>query len=264
MDRPAATLAPVLARTLAALVVLTAAWLAPHGRALAQSAFADWAAVVISGDYHAHSGARSDAFDAARRDVSTALIKMGFSPQNMAQFSSLPEGPPAGAKAATIPSISKEFDRLAGQAKGGCLLYFTSHGAPGYVMMHDEPLTASGLATMIDEACGSSRPTVVIISACFSGSLIPTLAGPQRMILTAARPDRSSFGCGESDKYPYFDACMLQVIPTVDDFITLGRAARACVAAREKVEGMSPPSEPQMLVGAGLSPTLPFYSFSQR
>jgi hypothetical protein len=84
------------------------------------------------------------------------------------------------------------------------------------------------------------------------------------MILTAARQDRSSFGCGESDKYPYFDACILQSAPTVDDFIALGVSARACVAARERAEGLTPPSEPQMAVGAGLSPVLPFYSFSQR
>ena len=30
------------------------------------------------------------------------------------------------------------------------------------------------------------------------------------MVLTAARPDRTSFGCGEADKYPYFDDCFLQ------------------------------------------------------
>lgn len=248
---------------LGAAVILAAAWLAA-GAARAESPFANWAAVVVAGDFRAHSGARSDAFDNARRDVSAALLKLGFAPSHIGQFSSLPEGPPAGAKPAQIATISAEFQRLAALAPEGCLLYFTSHGAPGYVMMSDAPLMASGLAQIVNSACPASRPTVLIISACFSGSLIPTLSGPQRMILTAARPDRSSFGCGESDKYPYFDACILEVLPTVDDFAALASAAKACVAARETREKLSPPSEPQVMVGAGLAPVLPFYSFSQR
>jgi hypothetical protein len=103
----------------------------------------------------------------------------------------------------------------------------------------------------------------VVISACFSGVFVPDLAAPNRMILTAARPDRSSFGCGESDKYTYFDTCILQVLPIVDDFVALADAAKACVAAKEKATGASPPSEPQLAVGAGLAPVLPFYSFGQ-
>ena len=74
---------------------------------------------------------------------------------------------------------------------------------------------------MISSACGR-RPTIVIISACFSGVFVPALADANRMILTAARPDRSSFGCSESDKYPYFDACMLKVLPSAHDFVGAG------------------------------------------
>jgi hypothetical protein len=255
--------AAILARISAVFLVAGAVWLGDHGRAAAESPFANWAAVVISGDYHAHSGGRSEAFDNARRDVSDALIKIGFSKDHIAQFSSRPGDLPPGVKIASVPVIAAEFNRLAAESTEGCLLYFSSHGAPGLVMLRDEPLTASGLARLIDDACGLSRPTVVIVSACFSGSLIPTLSAPQRLILTAARPDRSSFGCSESDKYPYFDACILETLPTVDDFMALGRAARECVAAKEKAGNLSPASEPQMAVGVAISPTIPFYSFSQ-
>ena len=65
---------------------------------------------------------------------------------------------------------------------------------------------------------------IVVISACFSGVFVPALAGDQRMILTAARPDRTSFGCGESDKYPYFDDCFLSSAPQARDFLDLGAA----------------------------------------
>ena len=40
-------------------------------------------------------------------------------------------------------------------------------------------------------------------------------------------------------------------------FIALGRAAGACVAAREKREHVGPPSEPQLRVGAGIAAALP-------
>ena len=103
---------------------------------------------------------------------------------------------------------------------------------------------------------------MVIVSACFSGVFVPALAGANRMVLTAARPDRSSFGCGEADKYPYFDQCVLESLPHSADFATLGRTVQACVAARETKEGMKPPSEPQLYIGGGLKPLLPLYSLA--
>ena len=66
-------------------------------------------------------------------------------------------------------------------------------------------MMASGLAEIVDSACPASKPTVLIISACYSGSLIPTLSGPNRMIITAARSDRSSFGCQEENEFTFFD-----------------------------------------------------------
>ncbi len=113
---------------------------------------------------------------------------------------------------------------------------------------------------MISDACGK-RPTIVIISACFSGVFVPALADPHRMILTAARPDRSSFGCSESDKYPYFDTCMLESLPQAHDFVALAPKVQACVADREQQIGASPPSEPQVFVGAQLRFVLPLMAF---
>ena len=79
------------------------------------------------------------------------------------------------------------------------------------------------------------------------------------MVLTAARPDRSSFGCGESDRYPYFDDCFLKSFGQARDFAELGRKVQACVARREIETHMSPPSEPQLWIGAALRPLIPLY-----
>jgi hypothetical protein len=46
--------------------------------------------------------------------------------------------------------------------------------------------------------------TVIIISACYSGSLIGDLRAPERIIITAARADRSSFGCAPDSRHTFF------------------------------------------------------------
>jgi hypothetical protein len=228
----------------------------------APSPFSDWAAVVVAGDWHAHSGGPSEAFDNARRDVSLALEGAGFDQANLRQFSVRPERYKDTNPGKTDPqSIYDGLDEVAGKATGGCLIYFSSHGAPQGVVVDQQILPPGVLASMVDHSCGA-RPTIVVISACYSGVFVPALAKPNRMILTAARPDRTSFGCGESDKYPYFDDCFLQSMPTAKDFVGLARAVQACVAARETKEGMRPPSEPQVYVGAQLRPLLPFYSLA--
>ncbi|MEO6380286.1 MAG: hypothetical protein ABIO37_19855, partial [Caulobacteraceae bacterium] len=43
-------------------------------RAQTASPFANWAAIVVAGDWRAHDGGPSEGFDNARRDISKALI----------------------------------------------------------------------------------------------------------------------------------------------------------------------------------------------
>ena len=235
------------AAALAALAV--SILVAPH--ALAASPFARWAAVIVSGDDQAaHVDAPTEAFDNARRDVARALEARGFSPANIAEFSVEPDRhPDTHPGPADLAAIGRGLSRLAAQAPDGCLFYLTSHGSPDGAVLGERLIAPRTLARVIGAACGG-RPTVVVISACFSGVFVPPLEGPDRLVLTAARRDRSSFGCGESDKYPFFDGCILESLPASADFVALAIRTRACVARREREEGMSPPSEPQTSVGA--------------
>jgi hypothetical protein len=250
-------------RRLARLAGLLAGLLLAHpAPAAAGSMFADWSAVVVAGDWHAHSGGPSEAFDNARRDVSHALEQAGFSPQNLRQFSVRPERyKDPGLQKSAPQAIYNTLVDLTAHAQGGCLIYFSSHGAPQGVVVDQQFLPPGVLGAMLDNTCGK-RPTVVIISACFSGVFVPALASANRMVLTAARPDRSSFGCGEADKYPYFDQCVLESMPGAPDFMALGRTVQDCVAKREIKEGMKPPSEPQLFIGPALKPMLPLYSLA--
>ncbi len=45
---------------------------------------------------------------------------------------------------------------------------------------------------------------MIIISACFSGSMIGDLRAPERIIIAAARVDRSSFGCAPDRHNTFF------------------------------------------------------------
>lgn len=235
----------------------------PASAVRANGPFSDWAAVFVAGDWHAHSGKPSEAFDNARLDIGKEFVEAGFEPRNIRQFSVRPSRYADHPLESRPAVVGEQLTKLAGTATGGCLFYMTSHGAPDAMVFGPKLFPPAGMARLVDDACGA-RPTVVILSACFSGIFVPALAKPDRMILTAARPDRTSFGCGESDRYPYFDACMVQSLPQAQDFIQLAERVRACVAAREKATGMEPASEPQLYIGAELRPKLSFLTFARR
>ncbi|NGM52167.1 peptidase C13 [Caulobacter sp. 602-2] len=249
-----------MARAASFLIGLLLALLA-IAPAHAEGPFDRWAAVVVAGDFRAHSGGSTEAFDNARRDISQSLTALGFPAP--AQFSTRPKRYPSQDVAASdAKSIQAGLASAAQAAPAGCFVYITSHGAPEGVVMGEKILRPQRLAAMVDDAC-PGRPSIVVISACFSGVFVPVLERDDRMILTAARPDRTSFGCGESDRYPYFDDCFLSEIGKARDFAALGRAVQACVARKEVDTGMTPPSEPQMWIGPELRPLLPLYAFSK-
>lgn len=249
---------PRLARL---FLLLAISWLAPSLPACAASAFADWSAVVVAGDWHDHGGGPSEGFDNARRDVSAALLRAGFQPQNLRQFSVRPERYKPQPSKSDVDSIYNGLVDVTAKAQGGCLVYFTSHGAPSGVVIADRIVPPGVIAGMLDSTCGE-RPTIVVVSACFSGVFVQGLAKSNRMILTAARPDRTSFGCGQDDKYPYFDDCFLQSMPGAHEFAGLAEAVRMCVSQREEAVGATPPSEPQLWIGPALAPMLPLYQFA--
>lgn len=230
---------------------------------LAQGPFARWTAVVVAGDWRAQSGGPTEAFDNARRDVARTLTQIGFNPAAVRQFSVRPERYAAEAPGPSDPrAIHGGLKQTARIAPAGCLFYITSHGGPEGALLGEITLRPQYLAALIEDAC-PARPSVVVISACFSGVFIPALQKPDRMVLTAARPDRASFGCGESDKYPFFDDCFLSSATTARDFIALGAAVQACVARKEVEVGAQPASEPQVWIGPALRPFLPLYPFTR-
>jgi hypothetical protein len=216
--------------------------------------YADWAAIVVAGDWHSHSGAPSDVFDNARRDISADLAQIGFSPNNILQFSVRSNRFP-GAEHSDKQTIANDLWDLSNRTSGGCLAYFTSHGSPDGIVLDEGMMSPSSMATMIDNACGA-RPTVIFVAACYSGVFVDPLSGPNRFVMTAARPDRPSFGCGDNDHYTFFDNCFLDTIGKVGDFSGLAQSIRTCVSSKEHQIGALP-SEPQLKIGTNLAGALP-------
>src|ERR1043166_430376 len=214
--------------------------------------YADWAAVVVAGDWHAHDGSPSEIFHNSRRDVAAALIGIGFRPANVMQFSTRPDRYPEHPLLAEPQTISNALWDLSNRTSAGCLAYFSSHGTPSGLVLGDSELAPDNLDVMLANACGD-RPTIVVLSACYSGAFVAALKAPNRLVMTAARPDRTSFGCGGSNKYPYFDTCFLSAIQNVHDFPDLATQPRAWVGEMEIKQKASPPSEPQISMGADIA-----------
>jgi hypothetical protein len=241
------------------LILLIAGLLALAAPAHAQSRFSHWAAAVVSADWRDHEGHPIAGFDNARRDVVAGLLDAGFSRANLVDYSLRPDVPNPVEGRDALRGIAE----AAGRAQDGCLLYFTSHGAPdAMVFGPDGVVTPDMMANMVRSWCGA-RPTVLIVSACYSGIFVDGLKAPNRMILTAASRDRTSFGCGANETYPWFDACVLEALPQASDFLALAAGARACVARREQEAGVTLPSEPQLFVGAEMQMRLPTLRFTR-
>lgn len=215
--------------------------------------FSNWAVLIVAGDDRDHDGHPAQVFDNARRDLAKAFAAMGFNPANMAEFSveNVPDAQPTD-----IATIANTLWDLSNRAPGGCLIYFTSHGAYDKgILVGDEILGPEKFAAMVNNACGS-KPSVIVMSACFSGQFVPSLQAPNRLIFTAAAPDRASFGCGNDFRYTFFDQCFLQAVPGSGDFPDLAVGAMRCVAKREHDLGAAPPSDPQLAVGPNVASAL--------
>jgi len=238
------------------VVVLFALVCASSASAQGQSRFAGWTTAVIAGDWRA-GDQPIQAFDNALRDLSAGFVAAGLPAETLVSRSLRPDVPnPVSVKSA-VNDIAAAMER--GQA--GCLLYFTSHGSPeGIVLGPDTTLTPAMAAVLVRRWCGA-RPTVVVLSACFSGVFTNALQAPNRMVLTAARRDRTSFGCGANETYPWFDGCVIETLPQASDFLNLASLTKACVARREAEAGVERPSEPQVFVGSEMQLRLPLLRF---
>jgi hypothetical protein len=203
-------------------------------------------AVLIAGQRN------STAFDHATQVMRDRLLARQVPPADIQRLSATWDViAQDGVRSASLDHVLAAIERIQPGPGQGCLVFATSHGG----FQQGVELAASGnflRPETLDEAlvrgCGNA-PTVVIISACFSGNFTrPPMARANRIVLTAARSDRTSFGCDARAEFTFYDRCLLQAM----DHAVTWRAAyaliRTCVSDREKA-GKFVPSEPRAWFG---------------
>jgi hypothetical protein len=164
---------------------------------------------------------------------------------------------------ATWSNLESALDALSGVMKKDediLVLYLTSHGDPAHNLLVDlDPLPldqigAPDLADILDKHAFKWK--VVVVNACYSGGFLPPLKGPGTLVLTAARTDRSSFGCGSDSDITYFGrAWLVDALNRTPDFIDAFKQARGEIAQWEQRDRLTP-SEPQIDAGAGIADQL--------
>jgi Peptidase C13 family len=154
-----------------------------------------------------------------------------------------------------IAAVLQKLSELA-RPQDKVMVLLASHGAEGFLSLHagKEPL---GFATVADVARWlqplGTKPTLLVISACHSGSFIDPLRRPNRIILTAAAKDRSSFGCQPKSDNTFFTKALLGQ-PALLSLSTreMMRLATLGVSELETKMKLTPPSLPQYFYGPGV------------
>lgn len=127
---------------------------------------------------------------------------------------------------ATVTSIRKTISAIASKMnkeRDILFLYLTSHGSKEGTLSLEldgvqfPELDAKELASILKDS--GIRWKVVVISACYAGSFMPSLKDAGTMVIAAARADRRSFGCADENDFTYFGrAFFKESLPLTDSF----------------------------------------------
>ena len=203
-----------------------------------------WAAVLVAGDDSLR------VFDNAATQMA-ALLQAGAAAPDIHRLSADPAAPHT--LLATRRHVLNAIAALHPAPGTACLVFVTSHGAHGggaYLAPRQEFLTPRDLDVALRAGCRAA-PTVAIVSACYSGGFARApMARPNRILLTAARADRPSFGCDAGRELTFYDQCLLGTLHAgLGTWPEVIAETGRCVA-RLETELDAAPSEPQGFVGA--------------
>ncbi len=205
-----------------------------------------WQSVLAAGDI------AELVFDNAVASFSQWLMGRGVPAGDIHRLSASRTPRDTAAEPASAGQLQRRIALLPARPGDRCLIFLTSHGEHGrgvFLAYAGEVLTPAALADALSVGCGNV-PTVVIVSSCYSGSFAagPMLA-PNRIIMTAARADRPSFGCQADRTYTVFDECLLAALPRARLWRGVFDLSLACVRQREQQMGVLP-SEPRHFFGS--------------
>lgn len=157
----------------------------------------------------------------------------------------------------SLAAVARRMD----PAEDVLLLYFTSHGSDDHQLLVDLdplPLNQIGPDDILDamKTAPAMRWKVVIVNACYSGGFVDALRDDSTMVLTSARADRTSFGCGADSDITWFGKAFL--VEALNQTMSLREAfdrARTSIDAWETRDGEEH-SEPQIATSRSIEARL--------
>lgn len=157
-----------------------------------------------------------------------------------------------------VEAIAARMDR----ERDVLVVYLTSHGARNFRLSAAHwPLQVEGLAPAdlrraLDVA--GIRHRVIAISACYSGGWIAPLASDTSLVMTAADPEHTSYGCGRLSELTFFGRAVFhEQLRSTRSFERAFAAAVPVIRQREQEAGKGDGfSNPQISVGAQIRPAL--------
>ena len=157
----------------------------------------------------------------------------------------------------TLAAVAKRMD----PAEDVLLLYLTSHGSDDHQLLVDLdplPLNQVGPQDIADalKTSPAMRWKVIVVNACYSGGFVDALRDDSTLVLTSARADRTSFGCGADSDITWFGRAFL--VDALNETTSLRDAfdrARASIGAWETRDGETP-SEPQIATSSSVEARL--------
>ncbi len=180
-----------------------------------------------------------------------ALLK-GHS--DIASFTELHASADERWQASGLRALDSALAMLSPQEGEGCLIYLTGHGSPdGIAMSADTPQVSvrpARLQSMLNTC--APRPTILVVSACFSGTYMrPGITRPERIVMTASAANLPSFGCSNNLQYTFFDQCFMNAWPRHNNWGLLADDVKTCVYLTERNSNF-PSSNPQIFFGPNM------------
>jgi hypothetical protein len=202
-----------------------------------------WKAVLMTGDDSI------TAFDNARKALKNEFVQVGIAPANIRELSMSAAENQRGITPSSAENLQSSLLSLSVGSTDGCLIHLTSHGSrQGFAMKNQPTLNPARLNSILELGCGD-RPTVVLVSACYSGTFVGGLMPKaNRVILTAARDDRTSFGCSPENEFTYWDGCLIDNLSKAETWLSLHGLLQRCIQTKES-RGRFTPSLPQAYLG---------------
>ncbi|MEO7432589.1 MAG: C13 family peptidase [Dokdonella sp.] len=165
---------------------------------------------------------------------------------------------------ATWTNLHRALEAIARRMDPGedvVLVYLTSHGSEDHQLLVDlDPLPLNQIAPedLADalKTSPSMRWKVIVVNACYSGGFIDALRDDSTMVMTSARADRTSFGCGSDSDLTYFGKAFL--VDALNRTTSLRDAfdlAKKSVGLWE-VDDKETPSEPQIATSPSIEAKL--------